>query len=86
MSTDTSRATRGGIHAERFDDEVVLRFPSLSRLMRAVLPNEAVKHIQAAQREQLLALRAVLDAAIARIEAAERGETQAARRTEIRID
>jgi len=37
--------------------------------------------MQAAQREQLLALRAVLDAAIARIEAAQRGEAQAARRT-----
>jgi len=30
MATDTSQATRGGIHAQRFDDEVVLRFPSLT--------------------------------------------------------
>ena len=86
MSTDVSQQASGGIHAERIDDEVVLRLPSLSRLMRAVLPNEAVKHIQAAQHEQLLALRAVLDAAIARIEAVERDEMQTARRTEIRID
>jgi hypothetical protein len=86
VSADSSKATRSGIHAERFDDEVVLRFPSLSRLIRAVLPNEAVTHIQAAQREQLLGLRAVLDAAIARIEAAERGETQTVSRTDIRID
>ena len=85
-STDVNQQPRAGIHAERFDDEVVLRFPSLSRLMRAVLPDEAVNHIQAAQREQLLALRAVLDAAIARIEAAERGEARAAGRTEVRID
>ena len=58
MSTDVNQQPRAGIHAERFDDELVLRFPSLSRLMRAVLPNEAVNHIQAARREQLLALRA----------------------------
>ena len=86
MSTDVSQQRRGGIHAERIDDEVVLRFPTLSRLMRAVLPNEAVKHIQAAQRELLLALRAILDVAISRIEAVERDEMQTARRTEIRID
>ena len=86
MSTDERRQPPGGIHADRIDDEVVLRIPSLSRLMRAVLPTEAVKHLQAAQREQLLALRAVLDGVISRMDAVEPEDRQAARRTEIRID
>ena len=73
--------------AERALDEVVLRFPSLNRLVRAFLPEEAVKHLYAAQREQLLALRSVLDAAITRVEAAERdGAARPSQRTEIEVE
>ena len=65
----------------------MLCFPSANRLMRLFLPDEAVTHIQAARREQLLAFRAVLDAAIARIDGAEQAQApSAAPRTEIRID
>ncbi len=65
----------------------MLRFPSANRLMRLFLPDEAVTHIQATRGEQLLAFRAVLDAAIARIDRAEQAQApSAARRTEIRID
>jgi hypothetical protein len=75
------------VRAERAVDEVVLRFPSLNRLVRAFLPEEAVKHIYAAQREQLLALRSVLDAAITRIEAAEReGASRRSQRTELEVE
>ena len=73
--------------AERTDDEVVLRFPSLGRLMRAVMPDEAVKHLYAAQRENLLAVRVMVDAAIARIENAEKREGPLGpRRSEITIE
>ncbi len=73
--------------AERTHDEVVLRFPSLNRLMRAFLPAEAVKHLYAAQREQLLAARSVVDALVSYVEAAERDDVAGApRRTEIHVD
>jgi len=42
--------------AERTENEVVVRLPSPNRLLRAFLPDDAVKHLYAAQREQLLAL------------------------------
>ncbi len=84
MTTDS---TSTSFRAERTEDEVVLRFPSLNRLMRAVLPDEAVKHMYAAQREQLLALRVIVDRAIERIEAAENDTGPLGpRRTEIRVE
>ena len=65
----------------------MLRFPSANRLMQLFLPHEAVTHMQAARREQLLAFRAVLEAAVARIDGAEQAQApSAAPRTEIRID
>ncbi len=72
--------------AERSEDEVVLRFPSLNRLMRSFLPDEAVKHLYAAQREQLLAMRCMLDAAIARVESAQQEGPLGPRRTEISVE
>jgi hypothetical protein len=85
---DESTSVRGSsFRAERTEDEVVLRFPSLNRVLRAFLPDEAVKHLYAAQREQLLAVRSMVDAAIARVEQAEReGGPRVPRRTEIRIE
>jgi len=75
------------VRSERALNEVVLRFPSLNRLVRALLPEEAVKHMYAAQREQLMALRSVLDAAITRIEAAEReGASRPSQHTEIEVE
>ncbi len=85
--TESEAVERHAFRAERTDDEVVLRFPSLNRLVRAFLPAEAVKHLYAAQREQLLAVRSVVDAVISYVEAAERqDESGAPRRTEIHVD
>ena len=83
-----SEAVEGhAFRAERTRDEVVLRFPSLNRLVRAFLPAEAVKHLYAAQREQLLAVRSVVEAVISYVEVAERdGGATASRRTEIHVD
>jgi hypothetical protein len=88
MASETTTTRGQTFRAERTDDEVVLRFPSLNRLMRAVLPDEAVKHMYAAQREQLLALRVLVDHAIKRLEAAEKDEGGGLgpRRTEIRVE
>jgi hypothetical protein len=84
-----SMATTGGttFRAERTENEVVVRLPSPNRLLRAFLPEDAVKHLYAAQREQLLALRSMIDAAITRIEAAEQdGGSLGPRRTEITVE
>ena len=75
------------VRTERTRDEVVLRLPTLGRLLRAVLPQEAIGHLYAAQREQLLAVRAVIDAAIERLDEAQRAEPrQTPRRTEIAVE
>lgn len=75
------------VRAERTQDELILRLPSPNRFLRTFLPEEAVKHIMAAQREQLLAMRAMIDAAITRIESAEReGSGLGPRRTEITVE
>ena len=83
-----SEAVEGhAFRAERTHDEVVLRFPSLNRLVRAFLPAEAVKHLYAAQREQLLAVRSVVDAMISYVEVAERQDSAGPpRRTTIHVD
>jgi hypothetical protein len=75
------------VRAERTQDEMILRLPNPNRFLRAFLPDEAVKHLLAAQREQLLAVRAIIDAAVARIEAAEQEDAAfTQRRTEITVE
>jgi hypothetical protein len=75
------------VRAERTEDEVVVRLPNPSRFLRAFMPEEAVKHLMAAQREQLLFMRAMIDAAVTRIETAEReGANVGPRRTEITVE
>ena len=85
--SETTTPQGESFRAERTEDEVVLRFPTLNRLLRSMLPDDAVKHMYAAQREQLLALRSIIDAAVKRIESAEaEGGATRPRRTEIRIE
>jgi hypothetical protein len=75
------------VRAERTQDEMILRLPNPNRFLRAFLPEAAVKHLLAAQREQLLAVRAMIDAAVARIEAAEQEDAAfTQRRTEITVE
>jgi len=62
-------------------DELVLRF---RRPVIDFIPCEARDHLLAAQKEFLLALRALVDTAISRMEEHERGET--IRRTEIKVE
>jgi hypothetical protein len=87
MATESTTTRGNAFRAERTDEEVVIRFPSLNRLMRAFMPEDAVKHLYAAQREQLLAVRCLVDAAIQRVERAEKDEgSPGPRRTEITIE
>jgi hypothetical protein len=79
MTTETT--TPPGSQRE---NEFVIRVPTMSRLLRSFMPEEAVQHLNAARREQLLAMRAMLDAAIQRLEQDE-GATRI-RRTEIRVE
>jgi len=87
-TTTASSAEQWVLRGERSANEVVLRFPNPNRLLRAFLPPDAVQHMYAAQREQLLALRSMIDAAIARIEEAEREGPGGGRprRTEITVE
>jgi hypothetical protein len=62
-------------------DELVLRF---RRPVLDLIPCEARDHLLTAQKEFLLALRSLVDAAISRMEDHERSETF--RRTEIKVD
>jgi hypothetical protein len=87
MVGETPAARPETVRTERTREEVVLRLPTLGRLLRTVLPQEAVEHMYAAQREQLLAVRAVLDAAIGRLEKAQHAEPrQKPQRTEIAVE
>jgi hypothetical protein len=52
--------------------------------MRNWMPEEAVQHLAAAQREQLLAMRSMLDACIRRLEQPDAATK--IRRTEIRVE
>src|SRR5712664_1839744 len=70
VMTESEAVEGQAFRAERSHDQVVLRFPSLNRLVRAFLPAEAVKHLYAAQREQLLTVRSVVDALVSYVEAA----------------
>ena len=62
-------------------EELVLRF---RRPVIDCIPAEARDHLIAAQKEFLLALRSLVDAALSRMEEHERGETF--RRTEIKVE
>jgi hypothetical protein len=86
QAEQTAEANTVGL--KRTQDQVIVRLPTLNRLLRAVLPPEAVGHLYAAQREQLLAMRAVIDAAVERLDRAQRGEQaqRERRRTDIAVE
>ena len=83
MTTETETGER--VRVERTADEVVLRIPRLSNVLRRFLPDEAVQHLHAARREQLLAVRAVIDAAIERLDDTDT-DARPRRRSEITVE
>ncbi|MDQ6674107.1 MAG: hypothetical protein M3069_25770 [Chloroflexota bacterium] len=70
MTSETTIPSEPTRRAERREEVLVVRFPSPRRFLRAILPEQAVQHLYAAQREQLLAVRSILDAAIERVDEA----------------
>ena len=75
MATEPIRPSEP-YRSERSHGDVVVRFPSPRRILRAFLPEETVKHLYAARREQLLAIRSIVDAAIDRVETSEKEVTR----------
>ncbi len=85
MTTVRTGSFEASAESDRDKDQVVIRVPTPARIMRQFLPEDAVKHMQAAQKEQLLALRCVIDAAIAKIDERNAAASADARRTEIPV-
>ena len=83
MTTETGTGER--VRVERTTEEVVIRLPRFGNVLRRFLPEEAVQHLNAAKREQLLAVRAVIDAAIERLDESET-TARPTRRTEITVE
>ena len=81
MTTVRTGSFEASAEADRDKDQVVIRVPTPGRIMRQFLPEDAVKHMQAARREQLLALRCVIDAAIAKIDESNASKSADGRRT-----
>jgi hypothetical protein len=71
MASESPETPPAAPHVEREREEVVVLFPTLGRLLRSCLPDETVRHLRAARREQLLAFRSLLDARIARLDRAQ---------------
>jgi hypothetical protein len=85
MTGDASPSQSTPKGTEQTEETVVMRFPRPSRFLSAFLPEQTVRHLYAARRERLLAMRSFIDAAIDRIDQAE-SEIGRGRRTKIRID
>lgn len=83
--TETSRveASRTTERSDR-PTEIVVRLPNVGAWMRQQLPEEFFTHVRAARREQLLAMRSLIDAALERNERGTRGATRT--RTEIAVE
>jgi hypothetical protein len=73
------------VTAEAGREDVVIRLPNVFGWLDRALPEEFRAHMRAARREQLLAFRSLIDAAIERTEQAE-GEGRRRRRVEIEVD
>ncbi len=74
MDDETQASASTSTSTGRDSGSITIHVPTLNRLLRQVLPEEAVKHMYAAQREQLLAIRSLVDAAIESLEKMERDE------------
>jgi hypothetical protein len=71
------------------EDDYVVRIPNFSKALKGILPDDAAEHLRNASREQLLALRSLIDSGIDMIEKAEekdKADKAKPIRTEIKID
>ena len=71
----------------RDEDGIVIRIPRLDRWLTGWMPADAREHFLNAQKEQILGMRALLDAALQRIEENEReDERRQPQRIEIPLE
>lgn len=66
-------------------EDVIIRLPDVGAIAREVLGDEFIKHMRAAGREQLLALRCLVDRAIERTDEMDR-QARARRTVDIKIE
>jgi hypothetical protein len=83
--TGSAKRTTYSAQAERREQDLVIRLPLPGRIMDSLLPRDAVTHMRAAQRESLLAMRALIDSAVNALD--EKGEgRQPPRRIDIAVE
>ena len=83
--TERSRVEASASRQPNNRDKVMIRLPNVGTWLRKQLPDEFFQHMRHARREQLLAVRSLIDAALERNERADqqgRGRT----RTEITVE
>jgi hypothetical protein len=87
MESGTGRNSSASVTAESrgHESEVVIRMPNVVAWLRDQVPDEFVTHMRAARREQLLAVRSLIDRAIERTERSE-SQSRSRRRIEIEVD
>jgi hypothetical protein len=67
--------------------EFTFKVPNLGKMLEDILPEDFRTHMRAAQREQLLAVRSLIDAAIQRIDQPDEDKTKRGRgRVEIAVE
>jgi hypothetical protein len=66
--------------------EFTIRVPNFGRMFQDMFPEEVRTHMRAAQREQLLAVRALIDAAIERMDAPPEARPARKSRVEIAVE
>ena len=84
---ETGRDSSASVTAETRgrESEVVIRMPNVFAWLRDQVPDEFVTHMRAAQREQLMAIRCLVDRAIEKTEQADT-QGRSRRRIEIEVD
>jgi hypothetical protein len=83
--SERSRVEASATREPSDHDEVVIRLPNVGAWLREQIPDDFFQHMRHARREQLLAVRSLIDAALERNDRADqksRGRT----RTEITVE
>jgi hypothetical protein len=86
---DENQSARASASADTRGDqaEFTIKMPNLGKMLEDMFPEDFRTHMRAAQREQLLAMRSLIDAAIERIDRPEEGKTKRGRgRVEIAVE
>jgi hypothetical protein len=83
--SERSRVSVGATREPSDREEVVIRLPNVGAWLRDQIPAEFFEHMRHARREQLLAVRSLIDAALERNERADQ-RAHGRTRTEISVE